>query len=112
MVNTHTAAGRMVLMNLANYRQFEREMIERTRDALQHMKAQGFARAGAPRLATQGIQPDQHGRRAAGAVEASKPIAKMVTLQRGPEADAKWRRLNEEQGARATGGLWRVNGVR
>ena len=42
MVNTHSAAGRMVLMNLANYNQFEREMIsERTRDAVQHMKAQG-----------------------------------------------------------------------
>ena len=26
-VNTHSAAGRMVLMNLANYNQFEREMI-------------------------------------------------------------------------------------
>jgi site-specific DNA recombinase len=38
MVNTHSAAGRMVLMNLANYAQFEREMIsERTRDALRHM---------------------------------------------------------------------------
>lgn len=41
MANTHSAAGRMVLMNLANYAQFEREMIsERTRDALRHMKAQ------------------------------------------------------------------------
>ena len=27
MVNTHTPPGRMVLMNLANYCQFEREMI-------------------------------------------------------------------------------------
>src|SRR6185295_9263519 len=43
MVNTHSAAGRMVLMNLANFYQFERELIsERTRDALQHMKAQGI----------------------------------------------------------------------
>jgi site-specific DNA recombinase len=42
MANTHSAAGRMVLMNLANYAQFEREMIsERTRDALRHMKSQG-----------------------------------------------------------------------
>jgi len=42
MVNTHTAAGRMVLMNLANYHQFEREMIsERTRDALQHNEGPG-----------------------------------------------------------------------
>jgi site-specific DNA recombinase len=44
MANTHSAAGRMVLMNLANYAQFEREMIsERTRDALRHMKSAGSA---------------------------------------------------------------------
>jgi DNA invertase Pin-like site-specific DNA recombinase len=43
MVNTHSAAGRMLMMNLANYNQFERELIsERTREALQHMKAQGI----------------------------------------------------------------------
>jgi site-specific DNA recombinase len=49
MVNTHSAAGRMVLMNLANYAQFEREMIsERTRDALRHMLAQGVRLGPAP----------------------------------------------------------------
>ena len=38
MVNTHSAAGRMVLMNLANYAQFEREMISEkdSRDAAAH----------------------------------------------------------------------------
>lgn len=42
MVNTHTAAGRLMMMNLANYAQYERELIsERTREAMQHMKAQG-----------------------------------------------------------------------
>ena len=42
MVNTHTAAGRLMMLNLANYAQYERELIsERTREALQHMKAQG-----------------------------------------------------------------------
>ena len=42
MVNTHSAAGRMVLMNLANFSQYEREMTsERTRAAFQYMKAQG-----------------------------------------------------------------------
>jgi len=47
MVNTHSAAGRMVLMNLANHNQFEREMLsERTRDALQH----GAARRLLPKL--------------------------------------------------------------
>ncbi|MBL9005132.1 MAG: recombinase family protein [Myxococcales bacterium] len=49
MVNTHSAAGRMVLMNLANYNQFEREVIsERTRDALQHMMKQGVRLGPAP----------------------------------------------------------------
>jgi site-specific DNA recombinase len=42
MVNTHTAAGRLMMMNVANYAQYERELIsERTREARQHMKAQG-----------------------------------------------------------------------
>jgi len=42
MVNTHSAAGRMVLMNLANFSQYEREMTsERTRAAFQYMKSQG-----------------------------------------------------------------------
>jgi site-specific DNA recombinase len=42
MVNTHSAVGRMVLMNLANFSHYEREMTsERTRVAFQYMKAQG-----------------------------------------------------------------------
>ena len=49
MVNTHSAAGRMLMLNLANYNQFERELIsERTREVLQHMKAQGI-RLGPPK---------------------------------------------------------------
>ena len=49
MVNTHSAAGRMVLMNLANYNQFELEVIsERTRDALRHIMAQGVRLGPAP----------------------------------------------------------------
>jgi len=49
MINTHTAAGRMLVMNLANFNEFERAMIsERTRDAMQHMKAQGIRLGPAP----------------------------------------------------------------
>jgi DNA invertase Pin-like site-specific DNA recombinase len=33
-VNTHNAAGRMLLLNLANYNQFEREMISVAHDCL------------------------------------------------------------------------------
>jgi len=38
MVNTHSEAGRMVLMNLANFSQYERELTsERTRAAFQFL---------------------------------------------------------------------------
>src|SRR5262245_21214419 len=64
MANTHSAAGRMVLMNLANYNQFEREMIsERTRDALQHMKSQGVRLGPAPYGYELSNECDEHGRR-------------------------------------------------
>ena len=64
MVNTHSAAGRMVLMNLANYNQFEREMIsERTRDALQHMRAQGVRLGPAPYGYEFSHEVDDKGRR-------------------------------------------------
>ena len=54
MANTHSAAGRMVLMNLANYARRRTRMIsERTRDALRHMKAQGVRRANALRIRAQ-----------------------------------------------------------
>ena len=115
MVNTHTAAGRMVLMNLANYCQFEREMIsERTRDALQHMKAQGIRLGPAHYGYTQGDQLDQHGRRVLVPVESEQAvIAKMVTLRNeGLSFTQVVRRLNEEQVPARRGGLWRVNGVR
>ena len=40
MVNTHTAAGRMMMLNLANYAQFERELLrERVLETMQHLKA-------------------------------------------------------------------------
>ena len=49
MVNTHSAAGRMLMLNLANFAQFEREIIsERTREAMQHLKAQGVKMGHAP----------------------------------------------------------------
>ena len=64
MVNTHSAAGRMVLMNLANYAQFEREMISgRTRDALRHMMAQGVRLGPAPYGYELSMQLDEKGRR-------------------------------------------------
>ena len=49
MINTHTAAGRMMMLNLANYAQFERELVrERTQEAMQHLKAKGVVLGAAP----------------------------------------------------------------
>ena len=49
MVNTHNAAGRMMMLNLANFAQFEREIIsERTYEAMQQLKAQGVKMGGPP----------------------------------------------------------------
>lgn len=64
MVNTHTAAGRMLMHNLANYNQFEREVIsERTRDSLQYLKAQGVRLGHAPYGYEFSKQLDDKGRR-------------------------------------------------
>jgi hypothetical protein len=115
MVNTHTAAGRMVLMNLANFYQFERELIsERTRDALQHMKAQGIRLGPAHYGYELGQQLDERGRRGLVPVESEQAvIAKMMSLREsGLSFRDVARRLNEEQVPARRGGTWRVNGVR
>ena len=49
MVKTHSAAGRMLLMNLANHNEVARAMVsERTLATLQQMKAQGVPLGPAP----------------------------------------------------------------
>ena len=64
MVNTHTAAGRMMMLNLANYAQFERELIrERTLEAMQHLKAQGVPLGPAQFGYRYSQELDEHGRR-------------------------------------------------
>lgn len=64
MVNTHTAAGRMMMLNLANYAQFERELIrERTLEAMQHLKAQGVPLGPPPFGFRYSQELDEHGRR-------------------------------------------------
>ena len=115
MVNTHSAAGRMVLMNLANYCQYEREMIsERTRDALQHMKRQGIRLGPAYYGYELGQQLDERGRRVLVPVESEQAvIAKMVALRNeGLSFSQVVQRLNDEQVPARRGGIWRVNGVR
>ncbi len=115
MVNTHTAAGRMVLMNLANFCQFERELIsERTRDALQHMKAQGVRLGPAHYGYALGQQLDAQGRRVLEPIDSEQAIiAKMVALRsEGLNFREVVRRLNDEHIPARRGGVWRLNGVR
>lgn len=115
MVNTHSAAGRMVLMNLANFYQFERELIsERTRDALQHMKAQGIRLGPAHYGYELGQQLDERGRRVLVPVASEQAvIAKIEALRKeGLSFREVVQRLNEEQVPARRGGIWRVNGVR
>ena len=64
MVNTHNAAGRMLMLNLANFAQFEREIIsERTYEAMQQLKAQGVKMGGPPYGYTFSQALDEKGRR-------------------------------------------------
>ena len=91
MVNTHTAAGRMLMMNLANFNQFEREMIsERTSDALQHMKAQGVRLGHAPYGYQHSKQLDDAGRRALVPLDSEQQI-----IARMAEAQARGTRFND-----------------
>jgi hypothetical protein len=102
-------------MNLANYHQFERELIsERTRDALQHMKAQGIRLGPAHYGYELGQQLDEYRRRVLVPIESEQVvIAKMVALRKeGLNFREVVQRLNDEQAPARRGGAWRVNGVR
>ena len=114
MVNTHTAAGRMVLMNLANYAQFEREMIsERTKDALRHMKAQGVRLGPAPYGYALSDEVDANGRRRLVPIpEEQEVIQKIKSLRAEGLSFAKIaQRLNAVQTPARRNGTWRVNRI-
>jgi DNA invertase Pin-like site-specific DNA recombinase len=79
MVNTHTAAGRLMMLNLANYAQYERELIsERVREAMQHMKAQGVRLGVAPYGYRHSQQLDDKGRRILEPVAAEQEVIQMI----------------------------------
>jgi DNA invertase Pin-like site-specific DNA recombinase len=79
MVNTHTAAGRLMMLNLANYAQYERELIsERVREAMQHMKAQGVRLGVAPYGYRHSHQLDDKGRRIMEPVAAEQEVIGMI----------------------------------
>lgn len=83
MVNTHTVAGRLMMLNLANYAQYERELIsERTREAMQHMKAQGV-RLGVAQYGYRHSQRlDDKGRRILEPVEAEQEVIRQIAAWR------------------------------
>ena len=114
MVNTHSAAGRMVLMNLANYNQFEREMIsERTRDALQHMKAQGVRLGQAPYGYVFSQDLDKNGRRVLVPLPEEQDVLRQIRELRsdGLKLGQIARRLNEAGIAARRNGIWRVQSL-
>ncbi len=111
MVNTHSAAGRMVLMNLANYNQFEREMIsERTRDALQHMKAHGVRLGPAPYGCELSHEVDDKGRRLLVPLAHEQDVLRKIEDMRaeGLKMREIARRLNEANIPARRNGIWRV----
>jgi DNA invertase Pin-like site-specific DNA recombinase len=114
MANTHSAAGRMVLMNLANYAQFEREMIsERTRDALRHMKAQGVRLGPAPYGYALSDEVDANGRRLLVPIpDEQEVIRKIKSLRAEGLSFAKIaQRLNDVRTPARRNGTWRVNRI-
>jgi len=109
MVNTHSAAGRMLLMNLANYNEFERAMIsERTRETLQHMKAQGVRLGPAPYGYELSNQLDDKGRRVlVPLVSEQEIIARLATGQAsGVGFNDIARQLNADGIRARRGGEW------
>ena len=114
MVNTHTAAGRMVLMNLANFCQFERELIsERTRDALQHMKAQGVRLGPAPYGYELSHDCDEHGRRKLVPLAHEQDVLRQIESMRegGLKLREIARRLNEAKIPARRDGIWRATRI-
>ncbi len=114
MVNTHSAAGRMVLMNLANYAQFEREMIsERTTGcAAAHAGAGGAARTRSVRTRVELRRWMQTG----GGSWCRFPTSKRSFKIKGMRAEGLSftkiaRRLNEDKIPARRDGVWRAQRI-
>ena len=100
-------------MNLANYAQFEREMIsERTRDALRHLKSQGVRLGHAPYGYQLGTERDTNGRRILVPLpNEQEVIGKIMAMHsQGIKMRVIARLLNEE-GTPARRGKWFVNRI-
>lgn len=111
MVNTHTAAGRLMMLNLANYAQYERELIsERTRESMQHMRAQGIRLGVAPYGYKHSLQLDDKGRRVLVPVPAEQEVIRQIaSLHADGQPLLTIARMLSEQGITARrGGPWRA----
>ena len=114
MVNTHTAAGRMMMLNLATYAQFGREIIrERTQEAITHLKAQGVRLGCPPYGYRYSKEVDAHGRRIlvkdAGHMKVLGQIVAMYGD--GLSINRIARRLNDEGSTAQRGGVWHPRAV-
>ena len=110
MANTHTAVGRMVLMNLANCAQFKREMVsKRTCDALQHMNAQDVRLGPAPYGYELSEQRDEKGRRILVPLTPEQEVLRKIEAMRegGLKLHQIARRLNDARLAARPDGRWR-----
>ena len=109
MVNTHNAAGRMLMMMLANFSQYEREMIsERTRESMQHLREQGVPLGPAPYGYEYANQLDDKGRRRLVSLEAEQQVITKMVETRAAGAGFKKiaKQLNADKIAARRGGLW------
>mgnify|MGYP000243396952 FL=1 len=114
MVNTHTAAGRMMMLNLATYAQFEREIIrERTQEAITHLKAQGVRLGCPPYGYRYSHEVDAYGRRIlVKDAEHMKVLARVVALYKdGLSINRIAKRLNNEEIAAQRGGIWHARAI-
>ena len=114
MANTHSAAGRMVLMNLANYAQFEREMIsERTRDAIRHLKSQGVRLGPAPYGYALSDDVDARGRRLIVPIPSEQEVVDRIKTLRteGHSFEEIAQLLNAEGIPARRNGVWRGNRI-
>jgi DNA invertase Pin-like site-specific DNA recombinase len=110
MVNTHSAAGRMVLMNLANFSQYEREMTsERTRAAFQYMKAQGVRLGPAPYGYELSHEVDEKGRRLLVPLDREQAVLRKIESLRADGLSLREiaKSLNEAQIPARRDGIWR-----
>jgi DNA invertase Pin-like site-specific DNA recombinase len=109
MINTHNAAGRMMMLNLANYAQFERELVrERTQEAMNHLKSQGVA-LGQARFGFQYSKDvDAHGRRLLVACPEERATVRFIVslFDQGHNLSEIARRLNQQGKRTKQGKTW------